>query len=293
MESTFKKASTGLNRYKVKRAALTTLHYLVNIVLSLIFISPLLYMFISAFNPSNALPGQISSIGDFFPESFTLDNIKAVFTRMPMLRYMGNTLLYAFGTVLGVLVVNAMAGYAIAKIPFRGRGLVMGFIVMMLIIPFEGITLSLYIVVNNLKLINTPMAVIFPSLMSCFYIFMFRQFFSGLPDAVIEAAEIDGAKPFRIFFRIVIPMAIPVFVTVFILEFFGKWSDFYWPMLTLTDKSLYNVQIAINEFSAEPPYHYGNIMAALTVVTLPIVILFLFLQKYYISGIATQGIKDM
>ncbi len=277
---------------KTRKTVVLTVQYIVNIILGILFISPLIWMFITSLNPIQALGSQITSIKEFLPKTLSVSNFKAVFTRIPMLRYLGNTLFYALGTVVIVLIVNSLAGYALAKIPFRGRGAVIMFIVIMLTIPFEGITLSLYMVVSKLHLLNTPMAVIFPSAMSCFYIFMFRQFFTGIPNAVIEAAEIDGCNPLKIFFRVVLPMAMPVFVTVFILEFFGKWSDYYWPMLTLTDSNLWNIQIAIADFNSRAE-HYGQFMAALTVCTLPIVILFLFLQKYYIQGIATQGIKDM
>ncbi|MCI8487132.1 MAG: carbohydrate ABC transporter permease [Clostridia bacterium] len=277
---------------KARKTAALAVRYIINTVLGILFISPLLWMFVTAFNPVQALGSQITSITEFLPKTLSLNNFKAVFTRIPMVRYLLNTLLYALGTVVLVLIVNSLAGYALAKIPFRGRGAVVMFIVIMLTIPFEGITLSLYMVVSKLQLLNTPFAVILPSAMSCFYIFMFRQFFTGIPNAVIEAAEIDGCKPLTVFFRIVLPMAMPVFVTVFILEFFGKWSDYYWPMLTLTNSDLWNIQIAIADFNSRAE-HYGQFMAALTVCTLPIVILFLFLQKYYIQGIATQGIKDM
>ena len=128
--------------------------------------------------------------------------------------------------------------------------------------------------------------------MSCFYIFMFRQFFLGVPNELLEAAEVDGAGPLRTYFGVVLPTAVPVFITVFVLDFFAKWNDFYWPMLTLTNKDLFNVQLAITAFNREPPYHFGEVMASLSIVTIPIIIMFLFLQKYYISGIATTGIKE-
>ena len=280
-----------------KKLAFKIAHYVVNSLLGLLFLFPLLFLLISAFNPARTLPDQITSLGDFFPSYLTFDNIVRVFTyteHISMLRAFGNTLLYAGVGVAGVLVVNSMAGYALAKINFCGHKAVDFFIVIMLIIPFEGITLALYLVVNWLGLINTPLAVTLPSFMSCFYIFMFRQFFTGVPTALIEAAEIDGAGPFKTFFRIVVPTAVPVFITVFILEFIGKWGDFYWPMIVLSDTSMYNVQLAINTFTTTlQPYHWGTVMAALAVVTVPIIILFLCLQKYYIEGISTQGIKDM
>lgn len=278
---------------KTKRTVHKTVMYVVNSLLGIIFLFPLIFLFISAFNPVSVLPSQIGSFGDLMPEYLTFSNIASVFTRIPMLQYFGNTLLYALGTVFGVLVVNSMAGYALAKINFKGNKLVYNFIVIMLIIPFEGITLSLYLVVRAFNMLNTPLAVILPSFFSCFYIFMFRQFFIGVPTALIEAAEIDGAGSFTTYFRIIIPTAVPVFITVFILEFIGKWGDYYWPLLTLQQSQWYNVQVAIKKFSTATPYHWGTVMASLAVVTVPVLVVFMCLQKYYIEGIATQGIKDM
>lgn len=278
---------------KTKRTVHKTVMYVVNSLLGIIFLFPLIFLFISAFNPVSVLPSQIGSFGDLMPEYLTFSNIASVFTRIPMLQYFGNTLLYALGTVFGVLVVNSMAGYALAKINFNGNKLVYNFIVIMLIIPFEGITLSLYLVVRAFNMLNTPLAVILPSFFSCFYIFMFRQFFIGVPTALIEAAEIDGAGSFTTYFRIIIPTAVPVFITVFILEFIGKWGDYYWPLLTLQQSQWYNVQVAIKKFSTATPYHWGTVMASLAVVTVPVLVVFMCLQKYYIEGIATQGIKDM
>lgn len=280
---------------KARRIAGKVISYTVNALLGLIFIAPLVWMFLSAFNPAKVLPSQIQSIAEIFPQTWTIDNFAKVFeyNQGAMFTYFGNTLLYSLATVVGVLIVNSMAGYALAKIKFKGKGIILTVIVMMLIIPFEGITLSMYIVVSKLNMLGTPFAVILPSIMSCFYIFMFRQFFIGIPDAVLEAAEIDGCGPFKTFFVIVIPMAVPVFITVFVLEFFGKWNDFYWPLLTVGNKpGLFNLQLGVKDF-VYTSEHYGQNMAALTICTLPIVILFLILQKYYIQGIATQGIKDM
>lgn len=278
---------------KTKRTVHKVIMYIVNTLLGLMFLFPLIFLFVSAFNPARDLPSQITSFADLLPEYFTFSNFASVFTRIPMLQYFGNTLLYALGTVIGVLIVNSMAGYALAKINFKGNKLISTFIVIMLIIPFEGITLSLYLVVRGLGMLNTPFAVILPSFFSCFYIFMFRQFFLGIPTALIEAAEIDGAGPFKTYFKIIVPTAVPVFVTVLILEFIGKWGDYYWPLLTLTSSQWFNVQLAIKSFSTASPYHWGTVMASLAVVTVPVLIVFMCLQKYYIEGIATQGIKDM
>lgn len=277
---------------KRSRKLKAALFYSFNTCLGLLFMFPLIYMLISSFNAERSLPVQIQSFWEFFPSKWTLNNFANVFTRIPMLKYIGNTLLYALGSVIIGMLVNSLAGYALAKFNFTGKKFLLNFIVIMLIIPFEGITLSLYIVVNRLELLNTPFAIILPSLMSCFYIFMFRQFFLGVPNELLEAAEVDGAGPLRTYFGVVLPTAVPVFITVFVLDFFAKWNDFYWPMLTLTNKDLFNVQLAITAFNREPPYHFGEVMASLSIVTIPIIVMFLFLQKYYISGIATTGIKE-
>ena len=157
----------GQRGAKARKTAALVAQYVVNTVLGVLFISPLLWMFVTAFNPIQALGSQITSITEFLPKTLSFGNFQAVFTRIPMVRYLLNTLLYALGTVVLVLIVNSLAGYALAKIPFRGRNALIMFIVIMLTIPFEGITLSLYMVVAKLQLLNTPFAVILPSAMSC------------------------------------------------------------------------------------------------------------------------------
>ncbi len=284
------------NRKPFRKHVPLILLYAANTLVSVVFLFPLIFLILSAFNPENTMSSiNMTSFGALFPKRFTFDNIIAVFTKTPIVRLFGNTVLYAMIAVAGVLIVNSMAGYALAKISFTGKKFISNFIIMVLIIPFEGITFSLYMILKNFGMINTIWAVTLPSFMSCFYIFMFRQFFVSVPTSIIEAAEIDGANPFKIYFSIVVPTATSVFITVFILEFIAKWSDYYWTMLVLGgSESMYNLQLGITVYIEKTfSQDWGAQMALLTVATLPLIILFLCLQKYYIEGIATQGIKDM
>ena len=182
------------------------------------------------------------------------------------------------------LVINSLCGYALAKFKFRGRNFLFAVIIGLMVFPFDSIVIPLYIVVSKLHMVNSYAALIVPFTAKCFSIFMFRQFFIDIPDDIIEAADIDGSSKLRTFFTIVIPISGPVFATVFILDFVVHWSDFIWPLIVLIDPDLRTVQIGIQGFFTEPPLYYGSIMAALTLAVIPVIIMFLIFQKYYVQG---------
>ena len=159
-----------------------------------------------------------------------------------------------------------------------------------MVIPTETIILPLYVQVNSYHWINTCAALIVPFIAKCFSIYMFRQFFLDIPNDLIEAASIDGSGAFRTFFTVVVPISGTVYATVFILDFVAHWNDFMWPLL-VTNEMTRTVQLAIQVFFGEPPVYYGPIMAALTLSAIPMIIMFIFMQKYYVQGIASTGIK--
>ena len=161
----------------------------------------------------------------------------------------------------------------------------------LLVLPLESILLSLFFIVNKLGWVDSYLALVIPFIVKCFDVYLFRQFFLDVPDDLIEAAEIDGAGPFKTFLQVIIPVSKPVFATVFILDYVAYWSDFMWPLLVITDAGKRTVQLGIQTFFTEPPVYYGPIMAALTIASVPMIIMFLFLQKYYVQGISTSGIK--
>ena len=266
--------------------------YAVNIVLGLLYISPLVWMIVSAFKPENRIFADMSKgLAAFWPTDATLENFQQVFIRSDMPRYIVNSITYVTILVALSLVVNSAFGYALAKFEFRGKNLILTVVLSLLVLPLESILLSLFFIVNRLGWIDTYLALIIPFIVKCFDVYLFRQFFLDIPDDLIEAAEIDGAGPFKTFVTVVVPISKPVFATVFILDYVAYWSDFMWPLLVVTDAGKRTVQLGIQTFFTEPPVYYGPIMAALTIASRPMIILFLFLQKYYVQGIATSGIK--
>ena len=266
--------------------------YAVNIVLGLLYISPLVWMIVSAFKPENRIFADMSKgLAAFWPTDATLENFQQVFIRSDMPRYIVNSITYVTILVALSLVVNSAFGYALAKFEFRGKNLILTVVLSLLVLPLESILLSLFFIVNRLGWIDTYLALIIPFIVKCFDVYLFRQFFLDIPDDLIEAAEIDGAGPFKTFVTVVVPISKPVFATVFILDYVAYWSDFMWPLLVVTDAGKRTVQLGIQTFFTEPPVYYGPIMAALTIASLPMIILFLLLQKYYVQGIATSGIK--
>ncbi|HUC94260.1 MAG TPA: carbohydrate ABC transporter permease [Paenibacillus sp.] len=264
---------------------------LTNIVMSILFITPLLWMVVSSFKPETRIFADLSSIKALLPLDFTLDNYKAAFDRIPMIKYLNNSIFYVSVIAVSGLAVNSICGYALAKLHFKGREFILSAVIALMIVPFESILMPLYFIVNNLQWVDTWPALIVPFIANSFSIFMFRQFFMDIPNEILESASIDGSSTMKTFVSIVVPLSGPVFATVFILDFISHWGDFMWPILVTTGESLRNVQLGIQTFFTLPPVFYGQIMATLTFTTVPIILLFLLLQKYYVQGITSSGIK--
>lgn len=184
-----------------------------------------------------------------------------------------------------------LAGYAIARLNFKGRKLILGLILAFYIVPFETTVLPLYLVCNKMSITNTIWALCLPFVADCFNIFLFKQFFEGFPKDLNEAAAIDGCGILGTFVKIVIPNSLPIMATSIVLTIVSRWSDFMWPLMAVTDPKLRTVQLGIQVFFTDPPIKYGPIMAALVFTTLPIILIFLFLQKYYVQGVTSSGIK--
>jgi len=276
----------------MKRRRKHVVLYIVNTFLALLYLSPLIWMTVSAFKPENRIFSDMSSgLMAFLPRNTTLDNFETVFLRSNMLKYIRNSIFYVSILVCFSMIVNSMFGYALAKFEFKGKNLLLSLILALLVLPLESILLSLFFVVNRLHWIDSYLALVVPFIVKCFDVYLFRQFFLDIPDELVEAASIDGASPFRTFIQVVVPISKPVFATVFILDYVAYWSDFMWPLLVITDSNKRTVQLGIQAFFTEPPIYYGPVMAALTIASVPMIVLFLFLQKYYVQGISTSGIK--
>lgn len=262
-----------------------------NAIVALIFVSPLLWMIAASLKPEAQIFSDMSTIRTFWPTAATLGNYVEVFTRMNMMKFILNSLFYVFVIVILDLAVNSVCGYALAKFDFPGKELLLTVVISLMVLPMEAIMLPLYKEVASLGWVNTWAGLIVPFVGKCFSVYMFRQFFLDIPDDLLEAAAIDGCGPIKTFFTIVMPISGTVYATIFILDFVAHWNDFMWPMLVVTGEDMRTIQLAIQTFFGSKPIHYGAIMASLTISAIPMLLMFVFLQKYYVEGIASTGIK--
>lgn len=262
-----------------------------NAIVALIFVSPLLWMIAASLKPEAQIFSDMSNIRTFWPTAATLGNYVEVFTRVNMMKFILNSLFYVFVIVILDLAVNSVCGYALAKFNFPGKELLLTVVISLMVLPMEAIMLPLYKKVASLGWVNTWAGLIVPFVGKCFSIYMFRQFFLDIPDDLLEAAAIDGCGPIKTFFTIVMPISGTVYATIFILDFVAHWNDFMWPMLVVTGEDMRTIQLAIQTFFGSKPIHYGAIMASLTISAIPMLLMFVFLQKYYVEGIASTGIK--
>lgn len=267
------------------------LFYAGNIVIGLIFVSPLVWMISASLKPEAKIFSNMNSIATFFPVDPSLDNYFEVFRRINMGNVFKNTLLYIGLILLFDLIVNSICGYALAKFRFKGRRFMLSFVVALMVLPMEALLLPLYIEMAQLGWVNTTRALVIPFIAKCFSIYMFYNFFTDIPDELLEAASIDGSSPIGTFFKIVMPISKTVYATVFILDFVAHWNDFMWPFLVMTGAETRTIQLAVQSFFSTSPVHYSAIMAALVVSAIPMIIMFVFMQKYYVEGIASSGIK--
>jgi multiple sugar transport system permease protein len=257
--------------------------------LALISLSPLLWMLSVSFMHA----GEASTFPPpLLPSAATLANYRELFVRAGMGRYLTNSLLLATSVTLISLLFNVMAGYAFAKLPFAGRERIFKGLLAALVIPGQVAMMPLFLELKALGLVNTYAGVIVPGFASIFGIFLVRQYARTIPDELLEAARIDGASELRIFASVVMPMLKPVLVTLAIFTFLGSWNDFMWPLIVLTDNDLYTLPVALSALSREHVQDNELMMAGAVVTVLPVLALFLALQRYYIQGLLMGSVKQ-
>ena len=280
-----------MNNRKINKVLGNVIFYLGNIVVGLIFVSPLLWMLASSFKPELEIFSNLNSLSTFVPAHFTLKNYVEVFQRLKVFTILKNTLVYIGIVLFGDLLLGSMFGYALAKLKYRFRGISLTLVIALMSMPVEAIILPMYIEMAQIGWVNTMLGLTIPFMMNCFSIYMFYSYFISIPDELIEAAKVDGCGPIRTYFSIVMPISKTVFATVFILDFVSRWNDFMWPFLITTGEEKRTVQLAVQIFVGVSPIHYGVIMAVLTLASIPMIIMYIFMQKFYVEGIASTGIK--
>lgn len=265
--------------------------YVGNTIIALIFVSPLIWMIASSLKPESGIFKELNSLSTFIPKGASLNNYVEVFERINMWKFIFNSLFYVLVIIVLDLFVNSLCGYALAKFEFKGKNALLTLVISLMVFPAEAIMLPMYREMADLGWINTWASLIVPFIAKCFSIYMFRQFFLDIPNDLLEAAKIDGCGPIKTFFTVVVPISGTVYATILILDFVAHWNDFMWPLLVVTGEEKRTIQLAIQTFFGSKPINYGPIMASLTISAIPMLIMFIFLQKYYVEGIASTGIK--
>jgi multiple sugar transport system permease protein len=237
-------------------------------------------------------PGESAAFPPpLWPERATWANYTELFGRFGLGRYLINSLIISVIATLMALTLNVMAGYAFAKLTFAGRDAAFNFLLGALIIPAQVGMLPLFLMLKTMGLVNTYAGALIPWIASVFGIFMVRQFALSIPDEMIEAARVDGADEFRIFRTIVLPLMQPILVTLALFVFLSSWNDFMWPLIVLTGEQRYTLPVALAALSREHVQDNEMMMAGAVVTTLPVLILFLALQRYYIEGLLAGSVK--
>src|SRR5919202_1209106 len=279
--------------------------YAARIVLAVFFAFPIVFMFVSSLKPDDQIFADLSSIKAFLPTGhISLDNYKSVFDTVPAGRFLLNSIAISAATVLLGILVNSMAAFALSRMRWRGQALVLAAIIATLVVPFETFALPLLWWVNKLPWflfqggqvyyttgwLDTYRVQIFPFLANAFSVYLFYSYFQSIPTTLDEAARVDGAGWFRISRKVVMPLAGPAIATVAILTFLPAWNSYLWPLMVVQTEHLRPVMVGISYFQ-QLKVLWGQIMAYSTLITIPVLALFLALQRQFIRSIASAGGK--
>ena len=255
-----------------------------------VFFTPFLWMLSTAIKPTNQI---FLNPPKWIPDPPMWENFATIFRRMPLLNYTQNTLVLAVLPVIGQMLSAPMIAYSLTKIPWKGPRYIFPLILATMMIPWQVTQIPLFITWSRLGLVNTVVPLVLPAFFGTpYYIYLMRQFIKSLPDSVIEASRIDGANEWRILYNVVYPMCKPVITTVMVLVFIGGWNDLNGPLLYLQDSAKYTLSIGLQMFLTNARQEWDLLMAAGVLFTLPLIIIFFFAQKQFISGISTtSGLK--
>jgi multiple sugar transport system permease protein len=254
----------------------------------LLMVGPFIWMVLGSFKPQ----AEFLRAPTWFPAAPTFDNYERLLNRLDFPRYFLNSTVVAGVVTAANLIFAPMLGYALAKLRFRGKGLIMALVLSTLMLPAAATMIPLFVLMSKLDLVNTYPGLVLPFLAGPFGVFLTRQFFQGMPDELIEAARIDGAGEFRIFFQIAMPLAAPVLATLGILTFLGSWNGFIYPLIMATSPEMYTLPVALATFATgQFQADHGMLMAGSVILVVPVLVVFILLQRWITEGIATTGLK--
>ena len=271
-----------------KRFFGTAFYYAAAILLALIALVPFAWMISTSFKSRGAL---MSIPIEWIPEEPTLDAYFTVFERFPFLRAIGNSLLIAVCYTLLTLVSASMAAFAFTKIQFKGSGFLLGLYLATMMIPTQVTMIPLFVVMNQIGLINHYSSVILPAIFRPFAVFLLVQQMRTIPPDYMDAARIDGAGVWRIWRQVMLPLCAPSLATLAVTNFMDSWNDYLWPLLMLTDKAKMTLPIALSTLNSQYDTEYNVMMAGSLISMIPIILIYIFAQKYFKHGLMAGGVK--
>jgi len=277
----------GRQRPASARVHLAVVH-LVLATGAVVMIFPFVYQLLASFMTNT----QVTSVPPtLWPTSWQWDNFISVFERMPFLRQMGNTVVITVANTVATVTLAALAGYVFARMQFRGRSVIFGLILSMLMVPGTLLLVPQYQTIQALGWLNSVPGIVVPGIVSAFGIFLIRQFFLAIPDELEEAARLDGANPFQIFWRIMLPLATPGLSALAVLTVLGTWSALLWPLIIVNTQDAMPLAVGLASFTGEYGSEYPAMLAAALMAQIPIFIFFLLMQRRVIEGVAFSGLK--
>ncbi|MGQ9631595.1 MAG: carbohydrate ABC transporter permease [bacterium] len=276
---------------KLRMIAESSLVYAILTLWAVVALTP----FFWALSTSFKIPGKEFSMPiELLPRPFTLDNYRELFSNpiLDFARIFANTLKVAIPTTLGVLLVCSLAGFAFAKLYFPGRDIIFMLLLGTMMIPMAVTLIPRYLLMKTLGWLNTFYPLIVPTILTDIYgTFLMRQFFISLPSELLDSARVDGCSPFYMYLLIALPLAKPALVTLLIITFMGSWNNFFGPLVYLTKPRLFTIQLGLSYLNSEYGVEWRLLMAGTVITIMPVIFIFLLLQRYYVQGIALSGIK--
>lgn len=267
------------------------LSYAVLIVLTVLFVSPIIWMISTAFKSNQEATQLVPTWIPSDPSTEGFDSIINTTEQTPVFRWFINSMIAAIAQAAIVVVTASMAAYALARLEFRGKKLLTGLIISTLFIPPIIFLMPTYLVLDKLQWLDSLLAVIFPGAAGAIGVFLLRQFFLSIPRELEEAAVLDNAGPWKIFFRIILPLSKPALATLFLLAFLTNWNDFLLPLAVLFSPESLTLQPGLGLLQGQYTTSYEIVMAGAVVATVPALLLFAFAQRFIIEGVASTGIK--
>jgi multiple sugar transport system permease protein len=276
------------NRYRARRVTSKFFLHLVLIILSLIMVFPLIWMVFSSFKPSLEV---ISTEFHLFPKTWTVRNYTKVFDELKMGRGYLNSLIVAVSVTFFVLLSATAAGYLFSKLKFKGREALFFAVLGSVMVPPQIVLIPLYLLISKFRWINTYQGLIFPFIMNAFGIFLMRQSMYGIPNDLLEAARMDGASDFRIYFSVILPLVRSSIAVLGILIFLWTWDEFLWPLVTVSDNEMKTLPLLLAHFTQAEQRFPGESLAGATLVIGPVLVAYAFFQRHFVRGLSMTGLK--